>query len=198
MPSLTWAEFGEVLLVALPVASATAAVVLSLRLHALRARPKGKAGGPGLRLWFLGLPNDTATASPATPRGIFAAAMDLGTPNGWSTVMSTVDGDASIYLSSGGAFLGGEHFDQVQNAARAFVKAADGCFLSLAPLSPQPLPPAGSVRFYVHSRAGLLGSAEIARAEVEVQDHALLPCYRAAMEVINQVRLVFTSRRRPA
>ena len=167
---------------------------LAWRARARKSSSADLAGGPALRLMFLGLqPGAPPADPPATPHGVWGAAMDLAVRNGSATVISTLSGEASIYFSSGGGILGGVAYDRVRSAARAFVSAAEGCASDLVPGPPQALPQPGHVRFFAHSRNGLLHSEEIAEAEVQEPDHPLHPCYRAAQEVITELRLASPS-----
>lgn len=174
-----------VVLVAILVVAA-----LVWRSRARKSAATELAGGPALRLMFLGLqPGSPPAEPPATPLGVWGAAMDLALSNGSATVVSTLNGDASIYFSSGGGILGGVGYDTVRSAAQAFVSAAEDCATNLSPGPPQSLPQPGNVRFFAHSRSGLLHSAEIAETDVQEPDHPLFPCYRAAQEVITRLRL---------
>ena len=118
--------------------------------------------GLALREMFLTLsPQDAGVTPPDTPLGVWAAAMDLSFANGTATLVTTIDGAASLYYSSGGGVIGGEAHDQVRAAAARFVAAVEQCSPHLPCGKPEALPAAGHVRFYAHSRSGLLRSAEV-------------------------------------
>src|SRR5512146_322436 len=62
-----------------------------------------------------------ATSSPTEPWGVV---MDWGVPGGTATVMALTDGSASIYLSSGGGYLGGQNQESVRTAALHAIEIA--------------------------------------------------------------------------
>ena len=145
--------------------------------------------GLALREMFLTLsPQDAGVTPPDTPLGVWAAAMDLSFANGTATLVTTIDGAASLYYSSGGGVIGGEAHDQVRAAAARFVAAVEQCSPHLPCGKPEALPAAGHVRFYAHSRSGLLRSAEVSEEALSDNSHPLAPCFAAAHDVITQLR----------
>ena len=137
----------------------------------------------GSRKMF-GLP---AGSTPTEPWGVL---MDSSFEDGGSyTVVAIVDGSASIYLSSGGGFIGGVAHENVRKAAAAMVSAAKGFQSQMAATTSHPLPTPGEVAFYVFTDAGIFTSTAPEQALVQNQ-HALSPLFYAAQEVITQYRLV--------
>ena len=75
--------------------------------------------------------------------------MDWRVGNGWATILAAVDGTASIYLSSGGGYLGGGQVHaSIRDAARMAISSATGLLASFSVCSSTPLPDAGTVHFY--------------------------------------------------
>lgn len=122
--------------------------------------------------------------------------MDIAFQDGGSyTTIAFSDGSASIYLSSGGGFIGGHEHEAVNKAARRVVQLAARFQPQLTPTPVFPLPAAGMVTFYVLTDAGVLtGSAP--EEELGMQRDPLWPLFHAAHEVITQYRLIDQGRRK--
>jgi hypothetical protein len=105
------------------------------------------------------------------------------------TVFALSDGDASIYLSTGGGFIGGAGHEAVRHAAVAMVRVAGTLVSLLSPTETFPLPDRGRTIFYLRTEAGVLtGSAT--EKELVQRRHALAPLFFAGQDVITQYRLV--------
>jgi len=76
--------------------------------------------------------------------------MDWHVDNGTVTAMAAADGTASLYLSSGGGFIGGsERFPSIRGAALYAVKVATGMRFHFERTESTPLPSLGDVNFYL-------------------------------------------------
>jgi hypothetical protein len=85
---------------------------------------------------------------------VLAVLMETGYPEAVATLAATSDGDASIYFSNGGGFIGGGEHADVQEVSRSFVGSAKN-FVSKASLTDSfPLPDEGNVRFYLITKTG--------------------------------------------
>jgi hypothetical protein len=113
--------------------------------------------------------------------------MDLPISDATATVVSFADGTASIYLSSGGGFIGGGQRPVVRTAAEGFVKAAGAADSAFTPVATYPVPPPGRVRFYVRVGDGVL-MAEAAEHDLQSGDHQLSMVYAAGQTVITAYR----------
>lgn len=83
--------------------------------------------------------------------------MDWGIPAGTATVAAFADGTASVYLNSGGGFLGGgQAHESIRNAAIKTVQIAGELKALMQPTTTYPLPQRGQVIFYVRTDAGVL------------------------------------------
>jgi hypothetical protein len=97
-----------------------------------------------------GLPTASSRTEP------FAVLMDWGISSGTVTAVAIADGNASVYLSSGGGAIGG---GQSQESIRALAKKTVSMAAEMQP-SMQfarafPLPMQGEVTFYVLTDAGI-------------------------------------------
>jgi hypothetical protein len=181
------------ILVTVFVAVGLAAPVLVFLAHA-QSESQGKADPEvyqGLRSLALagsrsslGLP---AGASANEPWGVL---MDTSFTDGGSyTVLAVADGNASIYLSSGGGFLGGIGHESVRKAAKAMVSAAKTVQPKMALTTSYPLPKGGHTTFYVLTDAGVF-AATASEEALGLKQHELSPLFYAAQEVITQYRLI--------
>jgi hypothetical protein len=91
------------------------------------------------------------TSKPTEPWGVL---MDSGLERGTATVMALSDGSASIYLSSGGGFIGGKGIESVHLVAQKAVEMARLVQLPEQPTTDFPLPEAHGVFFYLLTDAG--------------------------------------------
>ncbi|HEY4355412.1 MAG TPA: hypothetical protein VGN16_06675 [Acidobacteriaceae bacterium] len=81
---------------------------------------------------------------------VHAVLMDWPIPKGMITVLAGADGAASIYLSSGGGFIGGGQKPGVlQDSAKRAVDLATALLPEAAPVESRDLPPAGTVYFWI-------------------------------------------------
>jgi hypothetical protein len=80
----------------------------------------------------------------------YAVIMDMGMDrDATATLVSIADGNASIYLSSGGGVIGGYAHENCRKAAIDFVTMGKNYFAKMIPVDSFPLPKAGYVRFYI-------------------------------------------------
>lgn len=135
-----------------------------------------------------GLPPGT---SPTEAWGVL---MDVGFREGGSfTTVALMDGNASIYLSSGGGFIGGYTHETVNKAARAMVAAAAKYQPEMRVTAAYPLPTGGETIFYVLTDAGVY-TASASEQDLGEQTHPLYPLFYAGQEVITQYRLIQQAR----
>jgi hypothetical protein len=129
-------------------------------------------------------------ASVAKPGEPFAVLMDWGIPAGTATVAAYADGTASIYLSSGGAYLGGgQSHESIRNAAMRTVEIASELKSLMQPTTAYPLPQRGQVTFYVRTDVGVLTATA---PEDDLRSHRN-PLYKlgdSAQTIITEYRLM--------
>jgi hypothetical protein len=132
----------------------------------------------------------TAGASPTlSDRQPYGIVTDLAFPNGYATVVATISGAASIYLSGGGGYIGGEGHEAIRNAAKRAVDVAGSVVNRMYPTKECPLPKSGDVTFYALTKDGVM-SASAAENEVKNRDDGLGALYKAVQGVIAQYRLL--------
>lgn len=155
--------------------------------------PEGDPQSPemsaGLRHMALTLtPDQIEVTAPAAGRGVWGSVTDFGTPQGTATLVTFLDGSTSLYYSTGGGIIGsGDSSEDVLKVSRALLAELDACTAQMEARSPQGLPAPDHVRFYAHTRDGLLSTAEIPEADLQSSEHPLFPCYAAAQHVLTEV-----------
>ena len=76
--------------------------------------------------------------------------MDWNVGNGTATVLAAADGSASVYLSSGGGFIGGgQKYPVIRDAALHAVQIAAGLLLQFKSTETVDLPSANDAFFYL-------------------------------------------------
>lgn len=115
--------------------------------------------------------------------------MDWGVTSGTATVVAVSDGSASIYLSSGGGYLGGFSHESIREAARNMVKVAAEVQSQTTATTIYPLPGRGEVIFYLLTDAGIF-TASGSEEELKAHRHFLSKLGDAGQEVITQYRLI--------
>jgi hypothetical protein len=126
-------------------------------------------------------------AANATDKNLSAVIMDIHVGDGVASVMSSSGGDASIYLSTGGATIGGGGHENVRTAAIAFTAEAVKHKAAMSPAGTFPYPAAGKVRFYLRAPEGVF-FAEAPESDLAAGTHELSGLYRAGQGVITQFR----------
>ncbi len=109
------------------------AIYRKLRENALKPRPHDIANG-----------------------GVHAVLMDWNVGNGTATVLAAADGSASIYLSSGGGYIGGgQKFPEIRDAALQGIQFATSLLSQFKRSETIDLPKNGEVFFYLTNNTGL-------------------------------------------
>ena len=127
--------------------------------------------------------NTTPADAPA-----WGVLMETGFPEGTATLVSMLDGSASLYFSGGGGVIGGSGHESVRRVATAFVRLAGQQQACMAVTRTFPLPRDGRTVFYVLTDSGVF-SAEADESALGEQRHALSPLFYAGQDVITQLRL---------
>jgi len=136
---------------------------------------------------------EMALAMSAEKLGVSAAepvvgiVMDLSAPGGFASVTSFVTGEASIYFSSGGGFIGGGAHASIQKAATAFVAEAAKALQRFKPATATPLPALGLTTFYIVMANGLMTASEREQTLGEGRSE-LSPLFYAGQNVITAYR----------
>jgi hypothetical protein len=131
----------------------------------------------------LGLPPALVATEP------FGVLMETGYDMGAATVVAFGDGSASIYLSTGGGYIGGASLQALRTAARALVTEATQFQPQATPTTTFPLPKPGETRFYLLSDAGVF-TASAAEQELGEHRHPWSPLFYAGQAIVTQYRLL--------
>jgi hypothetical protein len=125
--------------------------------------------------------------APSTPEEPWGVLMDWALPNGTATVMSMIDGSASVYLSSGGGFIGGQGIETVRAAAQRAVAEARLVQRPKKPTTDFVLPSEHGVIFYLLTDAGVF-SLRATEGELRSAEHPLRKLGDAMQSVIVHFR----------
>ena len=126
-----------------------------------------------------------ATSKPTEPWGVV---MDWGMEKGTATVIAMSDGSASVYLSSGGGFIGGKDQEPIRQAAQRSVDTARSVQLPPESTTDYPLPEQHGVFFYFLTDAGVF-TLRTSEKDVQSPGHPLRQLGNAMQAVITEYRL---------
>jgi hypothetical protein len=128
-----------------------------------------------------------ATVGPTEPWGVI---MDWVISNATATIVAFSNGHASIYLSTGGGFIGGESHKSVRNAAKKMVAVAAECQPHTHATSEYPLPQKQSeMLFYLLTDSGIF-TASASKEDLSNRHHSLSKLHDAAQGIITEYRLI--------
>jgi hypothetical protein len=120
---------------------------------------------------------------------VWGLLMECGFPSATATLLGLADGTSSLYLSSGGGFIGGQAHETVREANARFVGTANHLHGELVPTFAFPPPDQGSTVFYALTDAGVLtgGGAD---EELGSGRHPLSHLFMAGHGVLTELRLL--------
>ena len=119
-------------------------------------------------------------------RTVLMLVMDWYLTSGLASVVAAFDGSASIYLSSGGGFIGGgQGSAEIRAAAARAIEIADQNLARFEPVATADLPERGSVHFYARTATGLMRGTASEKALSDGAD-PLLALGGAMQNVITQ------------
>ncbi|MEZ4794240.1 MAG: hypothetical protein R2773_01980 [Flavobacteriaceae bacterium] len=119
---------------------------------------------------------------------VYGIVTDLAIDGGTATVVTYLTGDTSLYLSSGGVFIGAGQHESVKKVTQAFVDSGHLISFKGTPYSNLDLPAEGYAHFYFLSNKGNTRITEnIAAMENGQSEYAQL--FTDLNEVITQIRL---------
>ncbi len=129
---------------------------------------------------------------PNVARGaVQAVLMDWHVDRGTVTVLAAADGTASLYLSSGGGYIGGsERFASIRQAALHAVAVATSMQYHFEVTDTSPLPALGDVTFYLTTGAGVL-RAVAAEGKLRAGSDPLAALGGAMQRIITEYRVNF-------
>ena len=143
----------------------------------------------GMRQLMLDSPRSKFGLPPASkPTEPWGVLMDWGIDKGTATIVATSDGSASVYLSSGGGYIGGKGQEPIRLAAEKAVEIARTVQMPPQPTKDFPMPETGGVFFYFLTDAGVF-TFRTSVQEVNAPTHPLRTLGNAMQGIISQYRL---------
>jgi hypothetical protein len=127
--------------------------------------------------------------APSNKGEVWGFLMDWGIDLGTTTVLAMSDGSASIYLSNGGGFMGGQGSPPIRDAAIKAVGIANKLKTQARPTSTYPLPKQGEIFFYLLTDDGVLRMTT-SEQEMAKKSSPLSELGDAVQGVITQYRLL--------
>ncbi|AXG74666.1 hypothetical protein DVK85_10665 [Flavobacterium arcticum] len=121
---------------------------------------------------------------------VYGIVMDWGIDdNTIATIVSFKNGDASLYLSSGGGIIGGGQHTNVNFAAKKFVELAENYIVEQKPAIKMPLPVKDYIIFYILTNKGIFMLHEEMR-NFENSSSLLLPLFEEGNIVLSELRSI--------
>ena len=159
--------------------------------HTQNRRTPDPAVYVGLRNLMLHSTREKGGIPPASkPTDPYGVLMDWGVDAGTATVVAMADGTASVYLSSGGGFLGGgQSHESIRAAAKKTVELAGEVQPIMQLTTMYPLPQRGRVTFYVLTDAGVF-TATASDQEMATHKSPLYKLGDSAQTIITEYRLM--------
>jgi len=119
----------------------------------------------------------------------YAMVMDIGMgEDGTVTLVSIIDGNASMYLSTGGGVIGGYAHETVRKAAIDFVNMGQDYFTKMKSVDAFPLPQGDNVKFYILTNKGKY-SIEETIEKIENEKSVWGPLFYEGNKVISELRM---------
>jgi hypothetical protein len=148
-----------------------------------------------LRVAFLSAPAASHGFKPTKeyPR-VFGVAMDWPIDNTTATIVSTLNGSASLYTTASFGIIGGVSHESVRTAAQRFVKAAEAHHDEAVPTAAYPYPPKGKVRFYLRTFQDVR-VIEIDTVSASSPSGRYSGLFRAGQAVLTELRKVVEAKR---
>lgn len=123
--------------------------------------------------------------------------MDWHVDKGTVTVVAAADGSASLYLSSGGGYIGGsEKVPAIREAALHAVALATGLRFYFERTESSPLPSLGDVTFYITTSVGV-SRAVAAESKLRAGADPLAGLGGAMQRIVTEYRLRFGKATKP-
>jgi hypothetical protein len=129
----------------------------------------------------LSLPNDQTR--------VYGVIMDWEMGGATATTVSYITGDASLYLSSGGGVIGGGQHQNVNNAAKEFVKLSESYLSKTDKIEEPNLPNENEVIFYLLTNKGLYKATE-KMENFENHSSDWISLFEGGNKVLTELRMV--------
>jgi hypothetical protein len=127
-------------------------------------------------------------SAPVNANEPWAVAMDWNSGDWIATIAAASDGTASVYLSNGGGFIGGQGVPIINAAAKDCVQKAATAMPHMLPTEEFPLPAPGEVNLYVLTDSGVrMGKGKT--SEFEAGQTELSALANSAQNILTQFRM---------
>ena len=148
-----------------------------------------------LRIAFLSSSADSHGFKPTkeNPR-VFGVAMDWPIDGTTATIVSALNGSASLYTTSTFGIIGGVSHESVRLAAQRFVRTAEAYHDAAVPTVSYPYPAKGKVRFYLRTFRDVR-VIEADAATVTSASGQFSGLFRAGQAVLTELRKVVEAKR---
>ena len=148
-----------------------------------------------LRVAFLSSSADWHGFKPTKeyPR-VFGVAMDWPVDDTTATIVSALNGSASLYTTASFGIIGGVHHESVRIAAQRFVRSAEAYHDEAVPTGAYPYPAKGKVRFYLRTFQDVR-VIEADAASVYSSSGRYSGLFRAGHAVLTELRKIVEARR---
>lgn len=100
-----------------------------------------------------------------------------------ATVLTLIDGTTSVYLSDGGAVIGGQGHEDIREANAEFIRTANQLYQHLKPCESFPSPAVGQTIFYALTDPGVLTAYGL-EADLTEELHPLSPLFHVGHRVL--------------
>jgi hypothetical protein len=125
---------------------------------------------------------------------VLGVALDWPVGEQTGTIVSALDGSASLYTTATFGIIGGDAHEPVRAAARRFVKAAESHHDEAVPTDTYPYPAPGKVRFYLRTFEGVrVIESDAASVYSSTGRHSAL--FRVGQGVLTELRKVTEQKR---
>lgn len=119
---------------------------------------------------------------------VYGVIMDWGIDTSVATVVAYQTGDASLYLSSGGGFIGGGPRPQVNSAAKAVVSLAQSYLHKAVRSETGSLPRQDEIKFYLLTNKGIF-SGQDRLGNFENKTSGWLSLFEEENRLVTELRL---------
>jgi len=123
----------------------------------------------------------------ADPFGIYGVVMDLHLPHGTISLVCFLNGDTSMYTSTGGGILGGGRHDMIKTATITFVQMARSYLKHTVKTESAELPDDSNLQFCFLTVSGIFIAQE-SFALIDNNQSVWRPLFDKANEVVTALR----------
>jgi hypothetical protein len=139
------------------------------------------------KMAFSTTPQQLKLSLPADRTAVYGIIMDWELGGGIATVVSYQTGDASVYLSSGGGYIGGGQHQNVSDASKKFISLSQSFLERAAKTDLTSLPGADEVKFYFLTNKGVfMGKENVKNFENDASPW--LPLFNEGNIVLTELR----------